>query len=434
MSKFSRLYSWYFGIPILELILILILNPPAYNSQTRYIGALTGILSYVWFTFEFILTARPAPIEKEMGQDKLIKFHMIFSGLALLLVVAHMRLTMESGTYNPMIPRIGYGILIGYFLIMVLAIYFLSRKPSLGSTFPIRYHISLIIHNFSMLITAVLWIHVMQAQASKESVILKIIYTAHFLVALGYWGYHKIIRTILLKKSPCIVDEIRKESKDIWALVLSKKDGKVMDFEAGQFGYLSILQKGFSREFHPFSFSSSPKEAKITLLIKELGDYTSQLGDVQVGATALFDGPYGSFKPLNGTRDELVFIAGGAGITPFLSSLDYLKEIAPDRKVTLIYGMRTQDDLIRTEYFNNLQKSMPNLIYVPVLSEDDSWAGECGLIDQPRLENYAACEDAEPSNQTKEYYICGPPLMISKVKNSLRLMHVSHKFVHVEEF
>ncbi|MHA1672916.1 MAG: hypothetical protein ACTSYI_04760, partial [Promethearchaeota archaeon] len=159
-----------------------------------------------------------------------------------------------------------------------------------------------------------------------------------------------------------------------------------------------------------------------------------KLGEVQVGSTALFDGPYGSFKPVNSTQDELVFIAGGVGITPFLSSVDYLRETASDRKVTLIYGMRTQDDFIRTEYFDNLQKIMPNFKYVPVLSEDDSWAGEVGFIDQPCLENYAACEDPEPSNQTKEYFICGPPLMISKVKKSLRLMEVGFKFVHVEQF
>ncbi|MHA1675300.1 MAG: hypothetical protein ACTSYI_16945, partial [Promethearchaeota archaeon] len=78
-KKFSTLYSWYFGIPIIWVILILILNPPNYNSQARLIGALAGVFSYVWLTFEFILTARPAPIEKEMGQDKLIKFHMLMS-------------------------------------------------------------------------------------------------------------------------------------------------------------------------------------------------------------------------------------------------------------------------------------------------------------------------------------------------------------------
>ena len=77
---------------------------------------------------------------------------------------------------------------------------------------------------------------------------------------------------------------------------------------------------------------------------------------------------------------------------------------------------------------------MPDFVYVPVLSEDDEWAGECGFIDQPRLENFAACEDAEPSKQTKEYYICGPPLMIKKVKNSLKLMEVAPQFVHIEEF
>ncbi|MHA1520971.1 MAG: ferredoxin reductase family protein [Promethearchaeota archaeon] len=434
MSKFSRLYSWYFGIPLLEIILIIILSPPNYDSQTRLIGALAGVVSYVFFTFEFILTARPAPVEKAMGQDKLIKFHMWMSVIALLLAVLHMRQTMSSGEYKPMIPVIGYGILIGYTLIILLAYFFLSKKPKPGKNLAIRYHTSMFIHNFSMLVTVVLLLHVMQAEATQESLILKIVYIGHFLVALGYWIYHKIVRAILLKKNPYTVTEIRKETKDIWALVLSKVDGKVMDYEAGQFGYLSILQKGFSKEFHPFSYASSPKEDKITILIKELGDYTLNLGEIKVGTTALLDGPYGSFKPLTGTQDELVFIAGGIGITPFLSSLGVLKETAPDKKVTLLYGMRTKEDLIKTAFFEDLEKNMPNFRYVPVLSDDDSWAGDVGFIDQPCLEKFAACEDPEPENQTKEYYICGPPLMISLVRKSLRQMEVSYKFVHVEEF
>ncbi len=435
MSKFSRLYSWYFGIPILEIILIIILSPPNYDSQTRLIGALAGVVSYAFFTFEFILTARPVPIEKEMGQDKLIKFHMWMSVLALLLAVAHMQQTMNSGdSYKPLIPMIGYGILIGYALIILLAYFFLSKKPKPGKTLAIRYNISMFIHNFSMLVTVVLLRHVMQAEATTESLILKIIYIGHFLVALGYWIYHKVVRTILLKKSPYTVTEIRKETKDIWALVLSKVDGKVMDYEAGQFGYLSILQKGFSKEFHPFSYASSPNEDKITILIKELGDYTLKLGEIKVGTMALLDGPYGSFKPLTGTQDELVFIAGGVGITPFLSSLGVLKETAPDKKVTLLYGMRTQEDLIKTAFFEDLEKTMPNFRYVPVLSDDDGWAGDIGFIDQPCLEKFAACEDPEPENQTKEYFICGPPLMISLVQNSLRQMEVSYKYVHVEQF
>ena len=434
MSKFSRLYSWYFGIPLMELILIFILNPSIYNSVTRYMGAITGLLSYVWLTFEFILTARQSRIEKEIGQDILIKFHIYMSFLALFLAMMHAGLTMSSGNYNRLIIRMGAGIVGGYAILMILALFFLLRKPKLGKPLALRYHISIIIHNFSMLLTFILWVHVMQAEASRESVALKILYSSHILVALSYWAYHKIFRRILLQKKSYIITEIRKESRDIWSLFLTNTNKKNIKFEAGQFGYFSILQKGFSKEFHPFTFSSSPNDTKISILIKELGDYTSKLGVLQIGSQVLIDGPYGRFKPLNATLEELVFIAGGVGITPFLASLEILKESTPNRKVTLIYGMRTQSDLIKSDYFKNLQKSMSNFLYISVLSDDDEWAGECGFIDQSRLENYAACEDIEPSNQKKEYFICGPPEMIKKVKKSLKLMNVAPKFIHTEKF
>jgi len=285
-----------------------------------------------------------------------------------------------------------------------------------------------------MLLTLMLWGHLFRAKSSDDFLVLKLLYYAHFLVALGFWGYHKFLRRILLHKAAYELTEIRKESQDIWSLVLTGLNEKILAFEEGQFGYISIIQKGFPKEFHPFSFASSPRESKITIMIKELGDYTSRLGELKTGSQVLLDGPYGTFKPLQGSLEELVFIAGGVGITPFLSSLSTLKETTPNRKVTLIYGMRTKADMIKTKYFEDLKHSMPHFLYCPVLSEDDDWAGETGFIDKSCLQHHAACEDSDPSNQTKEYFICGPPIMIEKVENSLKQMEVSSKFIHSELF
>ncbi len=434
MKKFLRLYSWFFGIPLIELIFLLFISRTANFSFLQSFGTVLGLISYIWFTFIFILTARPINVEKGVGQDNLIKFHITLSSIALALAVVHARFLMSSGEFNSVYLRISASILGGYLIIMILAWLFLSRKPKPGRKLRLRYNITLVIHNFSLFLTGLLWIHVMKAQALQEFIFLKILYSIHFLVAFLFWVYHKIIRVHILKKSPYVLTAIQKETHDIWALTLSSSKGKSMNFEAGQFGYLAIEQKGFSKEFHPFTIASSPNVSNISILIKELGDYTSNLNQVQVGSRVLLDGPYGTFKPLRTTVEELVFIAGGVGITPFLASLDVLKESTPDQKVTLIYGVRTQADLIKSSYFEELEQLMPNFRYIPVLSDDDAWAGDQGFIDQPCLENYAACEDSEPSHQTKAYFICGPPLMIKLVTRSLKRMHVPPKYIHVEQF
>lgn len=430
MSKLLKLYSWYFGIPILEAILLLLLDP--FKSSTRYLGAITGIFAYVWLTFTFILTARPKRVETSLGQDSLIKFHIIMGWVITSLVFLHMVLTMMSS--NADFPASAVLMSGGFIVLLLLALLFLAKKPEPGKTLAIRFNISTIIHNFTMLLTLMLWGHVFRAKTSNDFLVLKILYSVHFLIALGFWSYHKFLRRFLLQKVAYELTEIRKESQDIWSLVLTGPNDKIMAFEEGQFGYISIIQKGFPKEFHPFSFASSPRESKITIMIKELGDYTSRLGELKTGSQVLLDGPYGTFKPLQGSLEELVFIAGGVGITPFLSSLSSLKETTPNRKVTLIYGMRTQTDMILTKYFEDLKQAMPHFQYVPVLSEDDAWAGETGFIDQNCLEDHAACEDTDPSNQTKEYFICGPPIMIEKVENSLKQMQVSRKFIHSELF
>ena len=154
------------------------------------------------------------------------------------------------------------------------------------------------------------------------------------------------------------------------------------------------------------------------------------------GSIAYLDGPYGIFT-LDKVKDpdaEIIMIAGGVGITPFLSQLDELMHINPQRKVTFIYGIRLPEDIIKSKDIEEIQKAMLNLKIIPVVSDDDSWAGECGLIDQQRLDRLGVCEDIDPKKENKVYFICGPPKMLGLVQKSLKRLGVSSNLIFKEQF
>ena len=111
-----------------------------------------------------------------------------------------------------------------------------------------------------------------------------------------------------------------------------------ISFVPGQFAFIRIAVKGMS-EPHPFSIASAPSEHNLTFYIRHLGDWSARLVDAELsGATVKVEGPYGAFKPTSSTLDKTLWIAGGVGITPFLSSLADLSPV--QSPPTLLYACR----------------------------------------------------------------------------------------------
>jgi len=113
--------------------------------------------------------------------------------------------------------------------------------------------------------------------------------------------------------------------------------GRPISFESGQFAFLRIEAKGM-REPHPFSIASGASRDHLTFWIRHLGDWSDRLPDTSlVGTKVMVEGAYGEFDPL-GDGDNIVWIAGGVGITPFLAALD---ELQPGDPVpTVLYACR----------------------------------------------------------------------------------------------
>ncbi len=158
--------------------------------------------------------------------------------------------------------------------------------------------------------------------------------------------------------------------------------------------------------------------------------FTRKLGD-----KVTISGPYGEFfiKP---TKKEMVYIGGGAGMAPLRSHIFHLfhTEKTRDRTVSYWYGGRSSRELFYTEDFREIEREFPNFKYHIALSEplpEDNWTGPQGFIHNVVFENYLK---NHPEPEEIEYYLCGPPLMLSAVQKMLTDLGVPEENIAFDDF
>ena len=184
-----------------------------------------------------------------------------------------------------------------------------------------------------------------------------------------------------------------------------------MEFYPGQF--LEVEIPGQPDEWRSYSMASSPALGDvIELVIQKIpgGLFSGQLDSLEPGASLRIRGPYGTSYLREGD-EPLLLIAGGSGIAPMLSMLEFAAERRDSRPVIFYYGARTTADLPMQERISSFQGRGATFRYRPALSEPTStcaWEGPVGMIAQVIQRDLP---DASPYDA----YICGPPPMCDSV-------------------
>jgi Na+-transporting NADH:ubiquinone oxidoreductase subunit F len=277
-----------------------------------------------------------------------------------------------------------------------------------------------------------------------------------------------------VRKWECEVISNKNVATFIKELVLKLPEGEEVDFRAG--GYIQIEAEPHEVDFKNFviedeyredweksdffrfksrvnekvtraySMANCPQERGIIMLNVRIafpprgkdkippGMMSSYIFNLKPGDKVSISGPYGEFFARD-TQKEMVFIGGGAGMAPMRSLIfDQLKRIKTGRKMTFWYGARSKREIFYAEEFEELKANNPNFSYSIALSEplkSDDWNGPQGFIHsvlyKDYLKNHEAPEDCE-------YYICGPPLMLSAVNRTLYELGVEEDDILYDDF
>jgi len=164
------------------------------------------------------------------------------------------------------------------------------------------------------------------------------------------------------------------------------------------------------------------------------GKMSSYIFDLKPGDEVTISGPYGEFF-IKDSDSEMVYIGGGAGMAPLRSHIfELFRTLKTGRKVSYWYGARSLREMFYQDEFYELEKTFPNFSFHVALSDpqpEDNWTGLTGFIHQVLQDEYLK---NHPAPEDCEYYICGPPMMLTAVRVMLDDLGVEPENVAFDDF
>lgn len=227
------------------------------------------------------------------------------------------------------------------------------------------------------------------------------------------------------------------ENPDVNSLYLEGADEKISKRRAGQFISIQIMRPDGWSEPHPFTISAAPEDPLMRLTIKKEGAFTSAIPGLKAGAPVRVTGPLGVFCRDIGARSEIVMIAGGVGITPFLSVLRHFRNIRAGNRILLFWSNKTLTDVFCRDELREMTRDL-KLTAVLCMSREDDVEGyfnaraprllyEKGRLSAEILKRNGVMRDAA-------FYLCGPPAMMDTALKELELLGVDAAVVEQERF
>jgi ferredoxin-NADP reductase len=202
-----------------------------------------------------------------------------------------------------------------------------------------------------------------------------------------------------------------------------------LSYKPGQYLFLTIKsrERNLSKTF---SISSSPTEKKHIEFTKKLTDseFSVALRMLKVGDWVRIDAPYGKFT-FEGENEKIALLAGGIGITPFKSICRYCTDMRLTSKIALLYGNRSERDIVFREELEEMEKQNKNLKVIFILNEaSNAWKGAKGVI------NAEMVKKEVPDYEERVFYVCGPPPMVQAMEKLINDLGLPPAQLRLEAF
>ena len=247
------------------------------------------------------------------------------------------------------------------------------------------------------------------------------------------FGVNKVAKSIHPKEQKLVIDRIEEHSNIAKSYYFKSEGAPLAYFKAGQ--YLTFkLEIGSSVVTRSYSIASSPASAlngEYQITVKRINDgFVSDyiLDNWSVGDKVIAYAPEGNliYNPLRDAKN-IVGIAGGSGITPFLSIARAIAQGDEDCILTLLYGCRTSDEILFKAELDSLSEKNEKINVVYVLSHSDEEGYEKGFVGADIIRKYAPGENYS-------IFVCGPGGLYKFLDTELPKLQKEKKFIRFEVF
>jgi predicted ferric reductase len=417
-----NLLLWLFFTPRLENLDLK--HYSFYKPETFYtmeiLGEVLSTTVLILFACGLVLANKPRVLEPYFGGlDKMYVTHKNVAMLAIFLVVAHALWIPKTGILGP-------GLWLGQLAFAgILAVVLLTvgpRVPFLSRLTRFTYRGWFQIHRWVgvFFIAAVAHIWMVEPPMLFHSPVLMGSTIVVSAVGIGAYLYKEFIWARFRPHSRHRVEAVRKLNGTTTEVVLKPQQRKLA-YQAGQFLFVYFDGDILLAEPHPFTISSAPKQDNLHLSIKASGDWTGYLqNNLQPGTTAYVDGPYGMFNYKLGAARQ-VWVAGGIGITPFLS---WMRDFdgPSQQQIDFFYTVNVPAEAL---YLDEIEKAAA---LNPNFRPHVSFSSQDGRLSAQKIVEVSGAVAG------KEIYMCGPFGMVMAFRDAFIAEGANATNVHFEEF
>lgn len=390
------------------------------------LGKLAGLAGMALFAWNVILSARLKVYNKLfLGLDNTYRAHHIIGCSAFILLLIHpvliayrYFLSSPASAYEFIIPnlaspfRLVGTVALGLMMVLMIITLYIN----------IKYEWFVMTQRLLGLVLFIGGIHaVFVGGSSLRGGVMSL--TLYFAVLIGLalvvYIYRSIFHGNFHKYRQYKVDKVSKYSAGVYDLVLQPSTNDKLDFKPGQFAFIKLEAGGVLGQSHPFSMSSAPSDEQLRFSIKDLGEYTKLLADIEIGTNAKVDGPYGTFSNTIVSNKRQIWVAGGIGVSPFLSMARALGE---SQNVELYYSTKTAEEAVYLRELQDLASKKPNLKVIPFYTD------KSGFLTADYIFEHSKNLDGA------NFMICGPQPLMQALRAQLKAHGVAKKYINTEEF
>lgn len=433
--------------PVLAIAYSLILAAPlaiAWTSGIDPFGSwweatsATGLVGLTMLVLQFVTSGRYESMSGRVGIDVTMAFHKWAARILLVVVIAH-----------PLLPQFPFsfseiGAFFGDVGAMMVRPRYLSGTVALGfvvvivvlgllrNRLPIPHEIWRASHG--LMVLAAVWLAAMHAIGvgtySRDG-LLRLLWPALAVVASALLlGVH-LVKSYRMRRQPWRVVSNRRVADRLWELKVSPDGTHRLHFTAGQFAWITFAPRRMLLLDHPFSIASSPLAGEtLTFLIKESGDFTRHIGEIEPGRLVGLDAPHGSFTLADRDADAVVLIAGGVGVAPIMGLLRDLQARGDKRPVRLIYAAGSPATMIDPKAVLAEAPDLDFKAQFVVEQADEGWPYATGLVDDAVLA--VAFDGLDPARTA--VMMCGPAPMTAALADKAKALGVPLHLIHYERF
>jgi predicted ferric reductase len=392
------------------------------------LGRLAGLLAAYAMAIVVLLVARVPPLERAIGQDRLVAWHRKLGPWPLYLLLAHAVLITVGyarAAGDGVLHQFGQLLLTyqGVFAATVGSLFLFAAGISSYRLARRRlaYETWWSVHLYTYLALFLSFSHQIGTGASFVGhPVARFWWTMLWLGTLGVVVAARIGLPVWrsLRHRVRVVG-VTPAGPGVVSILLRGRRLDRLPVTGGQFFQWRFLSRGLWWQAHPYSLSAAPAGDDLRITVKDLGDHSGGLASVAPGTRVAIEGPYGTFTTDAATSDRTLLIGAGVGTAPVLA---LLQELPPEADVVVLLRGSTAADLV-----------LRDEVAVEVGRRGGRLAELVGSRDRVRLDA-AALRALVPDVRRRDVYLCGPDALSQQLASELRQAGVPESRVHFESF